>query len=183
MSGRLARQLLCAALILIGAAAAVAQSAADHAAPISLKLKGVDGKTYDVAEMRGQVIIVSFGATWCKPCEWELTALEELKVEYAKQPVRFLWVSVDTKQQASDAWLRQYAKLHHMTIPVLRDPDFAVFAQFNDRLRLPMVVFFDRRGEFAAPRHTGMSADPIEYKLKIRARLDALLKAQTAGAP
>jgi peroxiredoxin len=183
MWGRVACHLLCAALIFIGATMAAAQNASDHAAPISLKLKGVDGKTYDVAEMRGQVVLVSFGATWCKPCEWELTALEELKVEYARQPVRFLWVSVDTKQQASDAWLKQYAKMHHMTMPVLRDTDFAAFGQFNDRLRLPMVVFFNRRGEFAAPRHTGMSADPIEYKQRIRARLDALLKAQAAGAP
>ncbi len=170
-------------LLLLCGGAAAAQGVDDHARPISLRLKGVDGKTYDVAEMRGQIVLVSFGATWCKPCEWELAALEELKVEYAHRPVRFLWVSVDTKQQASDAWLKQYAKLHHMTIPVLRDPDFAAFGQFNDRLRLPMVVFFDGRGEFAAPRHTGMSADPIEYKLKLRARLDALLKAQAAAAP
>src|SRR5437762_2710269 len=127
------------------AATAAAQTvSSDTPAPV-LKLKGVDGKTYDVAQMRGQVVLVSFGATWCKPCEWELTALEELKVEYAQRPVRFLWVSVDTKEQASDAWLKQYAKLHNMTIPVLRDADFAAFSQFNDRLRLPMIVFFNGR--------------------------------------
>jgi len=182
MKQQFARHLLSVALIVFGAPMAVAQSASDHAAPITLKLKGVDGKTYDVAEMHGQVVVVSFGATWCKPCEWELAALEELKVEYAQRPVRFLWVSVDTKEQASDAWLKQYAKLHNITIPVLRDADFAAFSQFNDRLRLPMIVFFNERGEFAAPRHTGMSADPIEYKQRMRARIDALLKAEAAGA-
>ncbi|HEX8180494.1 MAG TPA: TlpA disulfide reductase family protein [Pyrinomonadaceae bacterium] len=168
--------LLCAALALSAAGVARAQTA-EQAAPVSVKLKGVDGKTYDVAGMRGAVVLVSFGATWCKPCEWELTALEELKEEYARKPVRFLWVSVDTKQQASDDLVRYYAKRHNLTMPVLRDPDYVTFGQFSDRLRLPMVVFFDRTGAFAAPKHTGMSADPIEYKRRMRARLDALLAA------
>jgi thiol-disulfide isomerase/thioredoxin len=171
---RLARLLTGASLLLLCALSAGAQTEANAA--LGLKLKGVDGKAYDVAQMRGQVVLVSFGATWCKPCEWELTALEELQEEYARKPVKFLWVSVDTQQQASDAWLRAYAKAHRLTLPVLRDPDHEAFAQFSARLRLPMVVFFDRRGAFVAPKHTGMSPDPIEYKKVIRARLDALLE-------
>ena len=126
-------------------------------------------------------MVVSFGATWCKPCEWELTALEELKAEYANRPVKFLWVSIETEKEAADEWLRQYAKAHRLTMPVLRDTERTVFAQFSTRLRLPMIVFFNQRGEFAAPRHTGMSADPIEYKQRMRARIDGLLKAGSAG--
>jgi hypothetical protein len=89
--------------------------------------------------------------------------------------VRFLWVSVDTKQQATDERLRAYAKARGLTMPILRDPDHAAFLQFSERLRLPMVVYFDRAGAFAAPKQTGMSVDPIEYKKRVRARLDALL--------
>ena len=169
------------ALLLLFAINVAAQTQPDSAA-IALKLKGVDGKTYDVAEMRGQVVLVSFGATWCRPCEWELTALEELKEEYAHKAVRFLWVSVDTKQQATDAQVRAYAKARRLTMPVLRDPDLAAFAQFSERLRLPMVVIFDRQGAFAAPKQTGMSIDPIEYKKRLRARLDALLNAHAGSA-
>ncbi len=173
----LIRSLGCGFLLLSVAFAAIAQTATEATTAINLKLKGVDGKLYDVAQMDGEIVLVSFGATWCKPCEWELAALEELKEEYAKRPVKFLWVSVDTKEQASDDWLRQYAKLHRLTMPVLRDADFAAFGQFSQRLRLPMVVFFDKAGAFAAPKHTGMASDPIEYKKMIRGRLDALLNA------
>jgi thiol-disulfide isomerase/thioredoxin len=167
--------LCCVALMLVCSGAVMAQDTSASTAALNVKLKGVDGKIYDVTEMRGQVVLVSFGATWCKPCEWELTALAELQEEYARKPVRFLWVSVDTKQQASDAWVRQYAKIHRLTMPVLRDPDYAAFGQFSQRLRLPMIVFFDQTGAFAAPKQTGMSSDPIEYKKNVRARLDALL--------
>ncbi|HEV2801492.1 MAG TPA: TlpA disulfide reductase family protein [Pyrinomonadaceae bacterium] len=158
---------------------------------VSIKLKGVDGKTYDVSEMRGEVVLVSFGATWCKPCAWELEALEALKKEYAGRGVKFLWVSIESDEQTSNELLRDYAKSLKMTIPVLRDPEKAAFAQFSERVRLPMVVFFDREGKFVAPKHTGMTPQAEDYKKIIRARLDALLGAQandaggtrTAGAP
>ena len=149
---------------------------------VSIKLKGVDGKTYDVSQMRGEVVLVSFGATWCKPCAWELEALEELKKEYAGRGVKFFWVSIESDEQTSNELLRDYAKSLKMTITVLRDPEKVAFAQFSERLRLPMVVFFDREGKFVAPKHTGMTTQAEDYKKIIRARLDALLGAQANAA-
>lgn len=143
---------------------------------VSIKLKGLDGKTYDVAAMRGEVVLVSFGATWCKPCVWELEALEDLKKEYAGRGVKFLWVSIENEDQTSDELLRDYAKSLKMTIPVLRDPEKTAYAQFSERVRLPLVVFFDRAGNFVAPKHTGMTSQTEEYKKLIRGRLDALLR-------
>jgi thiol-disulfide isomerase/thioredoxin len=170
--------LLCGALLL-----PTAGSRAETKEQVGIKLKGIDGKTYDVATMRGEVVLVSFGATWCKPCAWELEALEALKLEYAGRPVRFLWVSIESDDQTSNELLRDYARSLKMTIPVLRDPEKAAFAQFSERVRLPMVVFFDREGKFVAPKHTGMTSQAEDYKKVIRARLDAILSArEKAGA-
>ena len=74
------------------------------------RLKGLDGKFYDTSEMSGDVLVVSFGATWCVPCTWELVAIEELKVEYAGKPVKFLWVSIENPKSVSNNLLRHYAK-------------------------------------------------------------------------
>lgn len=165
-------------LILLCGALPITTSRADANDQVSIKLKGVDGKTYDVAAMRGEVVLVSFGATWCKPCAWELEALEELKKEYAGRGVKFLWVSIENDVQISNEHLRDYAKSLKMTIPVLRDPEKTAFAQFSERVRLPMVVFFDREGKFAAPKHTGMTSQAEDYKKIIRNRLDALLRSK-----
>lgn len=175
LSGALLLVLLC------GGAWPLAESHADaNDVQVSVKLKGIDGKTYDVAAMRGEVVLVSFGATWCKPCVWELEALEDLKKEYAGRGVRFLWVSIENDDQTSNEHLRDYAKSLKMTIPVLRDPEKTAYAQFSERVRLPMVVFFDREGKFVAPKHTGMSSQAEEYKKLIRSRLDALLSTKEA---
>ncbi len=149
--------------------------------PAVIKLKGLDGKVYDTTAMKGEVLVVSFGATWCTPCTWELVAIEELKEEYAGKPVRFLWVSIEAEKQTSDNILRHYAKERKLTIPVLRDPEALAFSQFSSSTRIPVVVFFDRDGKHVAPVHRGMSSEISEYKKMVRTRVDALLKAGEAG--
>ena len=166
--------------VLVAATLAAAQQAPPPAPPerkeVGFRLKGLDGKIYDTAATKGEVWVVSFGATWCTPCTWELVAIEELKEEYAGKPVRFLWISIEDERRTPDGVLKKFAKQYRLTIPVLRD-DGVTFAQFSDSRRIPFVIFFDTEGRFAAPPHRGMASEPIQYKQMVRRRVDALLAA------
>ena len=180
------RRFLITLLFLLAALPAWAQEAppAKTDAPTAaeapgFRLKGIDGKTYDSAKMKGDVLVVSFGATWCVPCVWELVAIEELKEEFAGKPVRFFWVSVEDPKRTSDNLLRHFARERRLTIPVLRDPASETFLRYETTTRLPVLVFFDREGRFESPSHRGMSQDTTLYKQKVRARVNALL----ASAP
>lgn len=146
------------------------------------RLKGLDGKFYDTSEMRGDVLVVSFGATWCVPCTWEQVAVEELKVEYAGKPVRFLWVSIEETKRVSNNILRHYAKERRMTVPVLRDPGGVALAQYErTSTRIPVVVFFDAEGHVSGPAHRGMPQDITVYKQLVRERVNALLATRPGG--
>jgi thiol-disulfide isomerase/thioredoxin len=147
--------------------------------PASIKLRGADGKTYDVASLRGNVVLVSFGATWCIPCKEELQALEQLKKEYKDKPVKFLWIDIESQEDVSDGALRDYAKKLKVSFPVLRDPDKATFSRFSTRLRLPTILFFDKSGKLSTPNHVGMAAIPV-YMARMRERLDKLLTMEAA---
>ena len=173
--------ILLAALAFTPSAVSAQETAkTEGAKEASIKLKSLDGKVFDTEAVLGEVWVASFGATWCVPCVWELKAIEELVEEYAGKPVRFLWISIESKERTSDAILRNFAKTYRLTIPVLRDADGAAFTQFSDsRRRLPLVVYFDKEGRFVAPTQRGMSTDPIQYKEKVRKRVDALLGAST----
>jgi peroxiredoxin len=144
-----------------------------------IRLKGADGKTYDTASLRGNVLLVSFGATWCQPCREELQALEQLKKEYKDKPVKFLWISIESPDEVSDGALRDYAKKLKLSFPVLRDPEKATFSRFSARLRLPTILFFDKAGKLSTPNHVGMAAIPI-YIARMRERLDQLLTMEAA---
>jgi thiol-disulfide isomerase/thioredoxin len=139
------------------------------------QLKGADGKIFNAASVRGQVVLVSFGATWCQPCKEELKALEELKKEYRDKPVKFIWISIESEDEVSDGGLRSYAKQLKLSFPVLRDPDKTTFARFSQRMRLPTILFFGRDGKLILPNHVGMAAIPV-YMAKMRERLDHILK-------
>ena len=146
---------------------------------VDIKLRGTDGKTYDVAGLRGNVVLVSFGATWCQPCKEELQALEQLKKEYKDKPVKFLWIDIESQEEVSDGALRDYAKKLKISFPVLRDPDKSTFSRFSTRLRLPTILFFDKAGKLATPNHVGMAAIPV-YMARMRERLDKLLTMESA---
>ena len=140
-----------------------------------VRLQGIDRHYYDVAEMRGSVVLISFGATWCAPCSGELFALEDLKREYQGKPVKFFWVTVENDGQISDSGLKRYADQHKLSFPVLRDPTKTVFLQFSPRVKLPMIVFFDKEGHLDGSAKFGMPSDADNYKLQVRERLDTLL--------
>lgn len=175
--------LLASLSLVVPVKAQVSEAGAPAAESQGFRLKGIDGKFYDLSEMRGEVVLVSFGATWCAPCVWEVQALEELRQEYARKPVRFLWVSIESKEQTGDGVLRRYARSYKLSFPVLRDPEWSTFSRFTERGRVPLVVFFDRQGRFAAPAHRGMSADPIAFKAKMRGVIDSLLADDAAATP
>ena len=140
------------------------------------RLKGLDGKFYDTSAMRGEVLVVSFGATWCVPCTWELVAIEELKEEYAGKPVKFLWVSIEDTKRVTNNILRYYVKDRRLTLTVLRDPGGVALARYESTgTRIPVLVFFDAEGRVSAPVHQGMSQDIALYKKMVRERVDALL--------
>src|SRR6267154_2089938 len=87
------------------------------AAP-SMKLQGLDGRVYDMNELRGSVVLVSFGATWCTSCSTELRAMEELLAEYRSKPIKFYWVSIESPDEISNSALKRYAKERKVSFPV-----------------------------------------------------------------
>jgi peroxiredoxin len=145
------------------------------AAGPTMKLQGLDGRIYDMNDLRGSVVLVSFGATWCAPCSTELRALEELLAEYRGKPVKFYWVSIESPDQVTNSALKRYAKERKVSFPVLRDTAKMVFSQFTPRVRLPMMVLLGKDGLVDAPVQFGMSSPADAYKANLRARLNKLL--------
>jgi peroxiredoxin len=142
----------------------------------NMKLLALDGRVSDLADLRGNVVLVSFGATWCAPCTTELRALEEVLTEYRDKPVKFFWVSIERPEEVTNSALKRYARERKVSFPVLRDTAKMVFTQFSPRVRLPMIVLLSKDGAIDAPVQFGMRSPADAYKADIRARLNRLLR-------
>lgn len=72
--------------------------------PANITLKTLDGKTVEssVIQNDGKPIIISFWATWCKPCNRELNAIKEVYEEWqAETGVKLVAISIDDARSAS----------------------------------------------------------------------------------
>lgn len=86
--------------ILVAAMAAAALCQAQEISPNAI-VKDLSGNSIQMGDvLKDDVVIVSFWATWCKPCQNELDALAEIEDMWADQ-IRVVAISTDDARSAS----------------------------------------------------------------------------------
>jgi len=83
------------ALLLSLAMIPIACGQVDQSKPLPLKFTAVDGKSVDLATMRGKVVLVDFWATWCPPCRGEVPNVVAAYKKYHDQGFEIVGVSLD----------------------------------------------------------------------------------------
>ncbi len=86
----------CGAAMLCVADAAPARAAPEigKAAP-ELVVTELDGQTFDLAELRGKVVLVNYWATWCAPCRKDMPKLDAFYRRYHDQNLEMIGISID----------------------------------------------------------------------------------------
>lgn len=72
-----------------------------------LVLHTLDGRSIATGDLRGNVVILTFWATWCEPCRTELPLLSEYAARHAAKGLRVLGFSLDGPENLAD--VRQVA--------------------------------------------------------------------------
>ena len=65
-----------------------------EAAP-PLVVTALDGTTFDLAKLRGKVVLVNYWATWCAPCRKEMPKLDAFYRRYHGQGLEVIGISID----------------------------------------------------------------------------------------
>jgi len=122
-------------------------------AALDFRLKTTDGGEISSEILRGDVVVLAFGASWLPLSKTQVQGVQELADEFGERNVRVYWVSTDSdspksKNYASDEQLRAFARKNGLKVAVLRDPDGALFKQTGAD-QLPSIVILNRAGEIS----------------------------------
>ncbi len=130
--------------------------------------KTLDGEPFDLADLRGTVVLVNVWATWCAPCRHELPELVRLHHMYGERGFAVVGVSVDARR-ASGA-LRAMVRELEIDYPIVVDPDQKAVEPLGIR-GYPTSILVDREGTVRWRRDGIIEVDDADLGPAIAAAL------------
>jgi thiol-disulfide isomerase/thioredoxin len=108
----------------------------------------LEGETFDLLRLRGQVVVINVWGSWCAPCKKEQPDLVRAAADLAGERVAFLGINVRDKRASALAHNRRYA----VTYPSLHDEGFRLVSRFKGigPQAVPSTILVDRKGRIAA---------------------------------
>jgi cytochrome c biogenesis protein CcmG, thiol:disulfide interchange protein DsbE len=140
-----------------------------RAAP-PFELADLDGsRRLKLADLRGRVVLLNFWATWCKPCEDEMPAMQRLYRTLGGSGFELVAISVDTDAEA----VARFRDRLGLSFPILLDPGSEVSRAYQTT-GYPESFLIDRAGNLASARFVGPRAwDDPEYQALVRRVLES----------
>ena len=137
------------AVVVIGAALFAVILSPNAPPPI---IRGVPAPLFELArldsdeavsmeDLRDRVVLINFWATWCKPCEDEMPAMERLYRELRPEGFELLAISVDDSPEP----VRAFRDRLSLSFPILVDSEQEV-AELYQTFRFPESLLVDRNG-------------------------------------
>lgn len=126
--------------------------------------------TLSLGDLRGQILVVNFWASWCTQCRKEHPAMMAANDAYRDRGVQFVGVSFQDQQAAAVGYLDELGRGDGYAY--VTDPDSKAAVEFGV-YGVPETFFIDRSGTIIA-KITGAATSPV-----LASVLDAVLAGRT----
>jgi thiol-disulfide isomerase/thioredoxin len=161
---------LCLAIALatsagVTSAALAADPIGQPAPAFSLPLRG-GAAPLSLEQLRGQVVMVNFWASWCEPCRKEFPLLDQIYKKY--KAAGFTLIGINVEPDAKDA--EGFIAKTPVTFPIVFDKDSAVSQRYRVS-GMPTTVLVDRKGVLRWVHRSYVPGDENEYLNQVRAIL------------
>lgn len=126
-------------------------------------LTDANGQSVTLSDLRGQVVMINFWASWCGPCREEMPLLEQIHQRYAALGFTLLGVNVEEDSTNGQAFLQE----HPVSFPILYDPKNNL-SKLYDVIAMPSTVLIDRQGNIRYLHHGYKPGYENDYQDQIR---------------
>ena len=107
--------------------------------------KTPDGKSANIDDWRGKVLVVNFWASWCPPCVEEMPTLDKIAQEYASKNVLIVGIGIDSPSN-----IRQFLEKTPVSYPIMiggLDGSALAKQMGNAQGALPYTVIINPKGK------------------------------------
>jgi thiol-disulfide isomerase/thioredoxin len=84
---------------------------------LPLTLKTLEGKTVQITDYKGQVLLINFWASWCNPCIVEIPSLVRLQQKFNQKAFKIITINIGETQHK----IAKFIKKVELLLPVLLD--------------------------------------------------------------
>jgi thiol-disulfide isomerase/thioredoxin len=147
---------------LIGASFSAYAASVSGPAP-NFTLKSLDGPNVKLSELRGNVVLLNFWASWCGPCREEMPLLNKIHKKY--EPLGFTVLGVNVEEQSDAA--KKFIAQRPVDFPILLDNKNKV-SKLYDVIAMPTTVVIDRDGNMRFLHQGYQSGDEAEYRKMVK---------------
>ena len=143
-------------------------------APGQAALSRPVGDTVRLDDLKGQVVVLNFWASWCLACRDEHETLSEVARNYIVKPVHFLGVLYNDDALSGNKWI---AEMGGQSYPSVLDPGARTAIDYG-LYGVPETFFLDADGRVAF-KNTGPVTATVLHRV-----VDSLMAAAaTVGVP
>jgi len=121
---------------------------------MEIKGKLLDGKDFDLKNLKGKVVLVDFWATWCGPCVGEIPNIKKLHEKYNKQGFEVIGISLDNSMDE----LKKFIAKENLPWPSIYDMDekrTSVLSNHYGVTAIPFAVLVGRDGRVVSTNARG----------------------------
>jgi thiol-disulfide isomerase/thioredoxin len=152
------------ALLVAGLVSLPALAVAPAGPAPQFQLHSLAGTSVNLAQYKGQVVMINFWASWCGPCRQEMPILEKLHAKYQPMGFTMIGVNVEPDSKLAVDWLKGTP----VSFPILFDTKSEV-SKLYQVAGMPSTVIVDRKGNLRWLHRGYKPGDENEYLDQIRA--------------
>jgi peroxiredoxin len=130
-------------------------------ANMNFKLKDMNGQIVDMSQLKGQVVLLNFWATWCGPCKVEIPEFIRAYAEHKPKGFTILGVSIDDTAEQLKAFAAQYK----VNYPMLLN-DEKLEEAYGPIYGVPVTIFIGRDGSICRKHMGEVKKEQLERELK-----------------
>ena len=112
----------------------------------------LDGGTKQLVDYRGKIVILDLWATWCSPCQYQMTELKKIYENYSRDDLEIISVNIDSREDAQ--LIQSFRSFFYQTYGIELDwifgmDDGSISEKYMKEGAIPTLCIFDKQGRLS----------------------------------